>query len=191
MVEILRFAQDDNSGTNPKIPSNVTHASTLVQLQRPTIATDQTRRKSTRTINLSIDGQAVSVSEGTTIYNACRSIGVEIPTLCFLDTLHPVNVCRVCVVEVEGARVLVPSCSRAVEDNMVVRTASDRVKHSRKLVLELLASSVDLETTPHVAEWIGEYDADPARFGPAAPPAPSGTRDAAVPGHHAPPDAAY
>ena len=169
----------------------MTHTTSLVQLQRPTIATDQTRRKSTRMINLSIDGQAVSVPEGTTIYNACRSIGTEIPTLCFLDTLHPVNVCRVCVVEVEGARVLVPSCSRAVEDNMVVRTASDRVKHSRKLVLELLASSVDLGTTPHVAEWIEAYDGDPARFGPSAPPAAPGTRDAAVPGHHAPPDAAY
>src|SRR4051812_30066991 len=191
MVEILRFAQDDNSGTNPKIPSNVTHASTLVQLQRPTIATDQTRRKSTRTINLSIDGQAVRVPEGTTIYNACRSMGIEIPTLCYLDTLHPVNVCRVCVVEVEGARVLVPSCSRAVEDNMVVQTNSERVRHSRKLVIELLASSVDLSTTPHVDEWMAQYDARPARFGPPAPPALPGTRDASIAGHHAPPDPAY
>src|SRR6201992_3174113 len=126
----------------------------LVQLQRPTIATDRSRRKSTRTITLTIDGQTVAVPEGTTIYDACRSIGIEIPTLCFLDTLHPVNVCRVCVVEVEGSRVLVPSCSRAVEDKMVVRTSSDRVKHSRKLVLEMLASSVDLSTTPNVAKWI-------------------------------------
>ena len=82
---------------------------------------DRSRRKSTRAITLTIDGQAVAVPEGTTIYNACRSIGIEIPTLCFLDTLHPVNVCRVCVVEVEGSRVLVPSCSRAVEDKMVVQ----------------------------------------------------------------------
>lgn len=163
----------------------------LVQLQRPTIATDRSRRKSTRTINLTIDGRAVAVPEGTTIHDACRALGIAIPTLCFLDTLHPVNVCRVCVVEVEGARVLVPSCSRAVEDNMVVRTDSDRVHHSRKLVLELLASSVDLSTAPNVAEWMAQYDAKPQRFGPAAPPAPPGTRDAAIPGHHPPPDVAF
>ena len=74
---------------------------------------------------------------------------------------------------------------------MVVHTNSPRVKHSRKLVLEMLASSVDLSTTPQVAEWIAEYDAKPERFGPAAPPAPAGTRDASIPGHHAPPDPAY
>jgi hypothetical protein len=102
-----------------------------------------------------------------------------------------VNVCRICVVEVEGARVLAPACSRAVEDKMVVQTNSPRVKHSRKLVLEMLASSVDLETTPDVARWIDEYDAKPERFGPPAPPSPAGTRDAAIPGHHADPDPRY
>lgn len=163
----------------------------LVQLQRPTIATDRARRSSARSIELTIDGQSVAVPEGTTILIACRTIGVEIPTLCFLDTLHPVNVCRICVVEVEGSRVLVPACSRIVESGMVVHTASERVRHSRKLILELLASSVDLSTTPTVAEWIAAYGAKPERFGPSAPPAPAGTRDASVPGHHAPPDPDY
>jgi predicted molibdopterin-dependent oxidoreductase YjgC len=65
------------------------------------------------------------------------------------------------------------------------------VRHSRKLVLELLASSVDLSTTPEVAEWIDEYGAKPDRFGPPAAPAPAGTRDMAAPGHHVPPDAAH
>ena len=162
-------------------------AGPLVQLQRPTIATDRSRRASTRTVSLTIDGQPVSVREGTTILSACREIGLEIPTLCFLQTLHPVNACRICVVEVDGSRVLVPSCSRAAEEGMVVHTNSPRVKHSRRLVLELLASSVDLSTTPDVARWIEEYDANPGRFGPPAPPAPSGTRDASIPGHHAPP----
>ncbi len=165
--------------------------SPLVQLQRPTIATDQRHRASTRTVSLTIDEQRVSVSEGATILAACRELGIEIPTLCFLDTLHPVNACRICVVEVDGARVLVPSCSRAVEEGMVVHTQSPRVKHSRKLVLEMLASSVDLSTTPKVAEWIDQYEAKPERFGPPAPPAPPGTRDASVPGHHAPPDPAF
>jgi NADH dehydrogenase/NADH:ubiquinone oxidoreductase subunit G len=58
--------------------------------------------------DLTIDGQAVSVTEGSTILDACRSLGIDTPTLCYADTLTPVNVCRVCVVEVEGARVLVP-----------------------------------------------------------------------------------
>ena len=163
----------------------------LVQLQRPTIATDQKRRNSVRTVTLTIDGQSVTVREGTTILEACRSIGIEIPTLCFLETLHPVNACRICVVEMEGARVLVPSCSRAAEEGMVIKTKSERVNHSRKLVLELLASSVDLSTTPKVSEWIEEYDAKPDRFGPPAPAAPLGTRDATIPGHHATPDPRY
>src|SRR4249919_2262814 len=83
-------------------------------------------RAPARMVDLTIDGRAVSVPEGTTILGACREMGLEIPTLCFLDTLHPVNVCRVCVVEVEGSRALVPSCSRAVDDNMVVQTDSER-----------------------------------------------------------------
>jgi predicted molibdopterin-dependent oxidoreductase YjgC len=142
-------------------------------------------------VDLTIDGRAVSVPEGTTILGACKTLGEEIPTLCYLETLRPVNVCRVCVVEVEGARVLVPSCSRAVEPGMVVKTRSPRVDHTRKMVLELLASSVDLSTTPGMSELLEEYGCEPERFGPPAPPAPAGLRDAALPGHHAPPDPEY
>lgn len=142
-------------------------------------------------VELTIDGKQVSVPEGTTILGACGTIGIDIPTLCFLETLHPVNVCRVCVVEVEGSRVLVPSCSRQVESGMKVRTRNERVDLSRRLVLEMLASSVDLSTTPRVRDWLYEYDAKPERFGPPAPPAAPGERDALVPGHHAPPDPRY
>src|SRR6185295_7692663 len=73
-----------------------------------------------RTVELKINDEPVQVPEGTTILDACRTQGKEIPTLCYLETLHPVNVCRLCVVEVEGSRVLVPSCSRPVEAGMVV-----------------------------------------------------------------------
>jgi predicted molibdopterin-dependent oxidoreductase YjgC len=142
-------------------------------------------------VELTIDGKKVTVAEGTTILAACATIGVEIPTLCFLETLHPVNVCRVCVVEIEGARVLAPSCSRQVEPGMVVKTRSERVDVSRKLVFEMLGSSVDLSTTPKVAEWMDEYGAKPERFGPPAPPAKAGERDALTPGHHEPPNVAY
>jgi len=144
-----------------------------------------------RMVEMQIDGRKVQATEGTTILDACRQLGEEIPTLCFLDTLHPVNVCRVCVVELEGSRVLVPACARKVAAGMVIKTNSERVRLSRKLVLELLASSVDLSTTPDVADWLVEYEARPERFGPPAPPAKDGVRDAAVPGHHAPPDPRY
>jgi len=144
-----------------------------------------------RKLDLTIDGQTVRVSEGTTILEACKQVGVTIPTLCYLETLHPVNVCRVCVVEVEGARVLVPACARPVERGMVVRTDTDRVKHSRKMVLEFLASSVDLSTTPEVGQWLADYGCRPARYGPPAPPRAGAARDAAQPGHHAPPDPDY
>ena len=144
--------------------------------------------KRARPVELTIDGSTVRVPEGSTILDACRALGISVPTLCYLDTLHPVNVCRVCVVEVQGARVLVPACSRAVEPGMVVKTDSERVRHSRKMVLEFLASSVDLSTTPDVERWLGEYGCRPARYGPGAPPAAAGARDAAQPGHHREPD---
>jgi predicted molibdopterin-dependent oxidoreductase YjgC len=117
--------------------------------------------------SLTIDGVAVAVREGVTILDACRTIGLSIPTLCYLDTLRPVNVCRLCVVEVEGARVLAPACSRAVENGMVVRTRSPRVMLARRLVLEFLASSVDLTTAPGMAELLQEYGCEPDRFGAA------------------------
>ena len=87
-----------------------------------------------------------------------------------------------CVVEVEGARVLVPACSRKVEPGMVVQTDSERVRHSRKLVLELLGSSVDLSTTPVADDYLERYDAEPERFGPPAPP----DRRARPPAHRPP-----
>jgi predicted molibdopterin-dependent oxidoreductase YjgC len=69
------------------------------------------------------------------------------------------------MVEVDGSRVLVPSCSRQVEPEMVVRTDTERTRHSRRLVLELLGSSVDLSLTANVPRWNEEYGADPRRFG--------------------------
>jgi predicted molibdopterin-dependent oxidoreductase YjgC len=107
----------------------------------------------------------VQAREGTTILAACRATGRELPTLCYGDTLTPKNACRVCMVEVEGSRVLVPSCSRRVEPGMVVRTDTERAHHSRRLVLELLGSSVDLSIAPNVERWSEDYGADPDRFG--------------------------
>jgi predicted molibdopterin-dependent oxidoreductase YjgC len=132
-----------------------------------------------RMVALEVDGQEVEVFEGQTLLDACRKVGVDTPTLCFGETLAPANVCRVCVVEVEGARVLAPACSRKAEPGMKVKTDSERVKLSRKLVLELLDSSVDLSTTPAIPEYLERYEADSARFGPPSEPDPAfGTRRA-------------
>ncbi len=139
-----------------------------------------------RMVDLEVDGEPVRVFEGSTILDACRKLGIDTPTLCHGETLRPANVCRVCVVELEGARVLAPACSRRVEPGMQVRTDSERVRHSRKLVLELLASSVDLSTTPVAAGYLERYGAEPERYGPPAPPDLERERRRA--GHHEEPD---
>jgi len=140
-----------------------------------------------RMIALEIDGQPVKVREGSTILDACKSAAIETPTLCFAPNLTPVNACRVCVVELEGARVLVPACARKAEAGMKVKTDTLRVRHSRKLVLEFLASSVDMSTASgKTHEWIAKYEAHPERFGAAAPA--STGRDGNEPGHHHAPD---
>ena len=126
-----------------------------------------------RMVELEIDGQPVRVFEGQTILDACTRLGRSTPTLCYGETLRPANVCRVCVVEIEGARVLAPACSRKVEAGMKVRTDSERVRLSRRLVLEFLASSVDLTTTPVAEGYLQRYECKPARYGPPAPPDPA------------------
>ncbi len=118
-----------------------------------------------RFIEINIDGQTIAVAEGSTILDAAKSLGIDTPTLCFLPSLTPVNVCRVCVVELEGSRTLVPACSRKVEPNMSIKTDSDRVRLSRRLVLEFLASSVDLSTAPAIQTYMERFGAHPERFG--------------------------
>ncbi len=138
-----------------------------------------------RMVELTIDGEPVRVFEGSTILQACAARRIETPTLCYAETLRPVNVCRVCVVELEGSRVLVPSCSRKVEEGMVVLTDSERVRTSRRLVLELLGSSVDLSLAPDALRYMADYGAEPGRFGS---PAPAAERGHVQPGHHLPTD---
>src|SRR5271155_1094063 len=118
-----------------------------------------------RSIEVKIDGKPVSVAEGSTILDAARKLGIDTPTLCFLETLTPVNVCRICVVELEGSRALVPACSRQVEPDMSIKTDSERVRLSRRLVLEFLASSVDLSTAPTMQDYLARYGTHPERFG--------------------------
>lgn len=95
-------------------------------------------------------------------------MGIDVPTLCYLETLTPANVCRVCVVELAGARTLVPACSRKVEPGMDIQSNSERVKLARKMVLEFLASSVDLSLAPEAQAYMKRYGAHPERYGAAA-----------------------
>jgi NADP-reducing hydrogenase subunit HndD len=141
-------------------------------------------------VDLRIDGRDVSVPAGSTILEACRAEGIDVPTMCWLENLTPVNVCRVCVVEVAGSRVLAPACSRKVEAGMEVQTESERVRASRKVVLEFLASSVDTSLAGPAApdgdfaRYLERYGADPSRYGAPATPARAGERDGREAGHH-------
>lgn len=117
-------------------------------------------------VTIVIDGVSVTTTDGATVLEACRSIGRDQPTLCQLDTLTPVNTCRVCVVDLAGSRTLVPACSRPVEEGMEIDTESDRVRHARKMVYEFLASSVDLSLVDETTRmWMDQYQVDPDRYG--------------------------
>jgi NADH dehydrogenase/NADH:ubiquinone oxidoreductase subunit G len=117
------------------------------------------------TVAITIDGVSVDARGDETILEAAATQGTEVPTLCYLETLSAANACRLCVVEIEGARTLAPACSRVVEEGMVIRTRSERVDRARRMVLELLASSVDLSLAPELLDLADEYGARPDRFG--------------------------
>ncbi|MFO7997753.1 MAG: NADH-dependent [FeFe] hydrogenase, group A6 [Bacteroidales bacterium] len=96
-------------------------------------------------INITIDKRPVQVEKGTTIFHAAKKLGIEIPTLCYmnlgdLNIEHKPGGCRVCVVEVEGRRNLAPSCATECADGMDIQTHSMRVLNARKTVLELILS---------------------------------------------------
>jgi bidirectional [NiFe] hydrogenase diaphorase subunit len=115
-------------------------------------------------ITLQIDGREVKAEEGMTILEAAQSAGIFIPTLCHHEKLEPYGACRICTVEIEarGRTNLVAACLYPVEQNLVVRTRSERVDRTRKVLLELmLAHAPDASELQHLAQ---EYGADKARF---------------------------
>ncbi len=115
-------------------------------------------------INLQIDGKKVVASEGMTILEAARSVGVSIPTLCDHEKLHPYGACRVCTVEADlNERTnLLAACQHPVEDGLVVRTRTEQVDRIRKLLLEqMLAHAPDSE---QITELAVIYGADRDRF---------------------------
>ena len=140
-------------------------------------------------IELTIDGKETSVPAGTTLLQAAQSLDIETPTLCYLENLTPVNVCRVCVVELEGSRTLVPACSREKLSRACRYRPTLPVSGlSRRMVLEFLSSSVDVSTAPELQQFMEQYEARPERYGPPGPSTAAEERDSAVPGHHADPE---
>jgi NADP-reducing hydrogenase subunit HndD len=115
-------------------------------------------------IPLTINGRTVWVPPGTTLLEAARSAGIHIPTLCYHAQLTANGICRLCAVEVVGARNLQPACVVPVAREMVVNTETERVNTARRVILELLASTVDCSQAPEVLEYIERYDARPERF---------------------------
>ncbi|MEP7198738.1 MAG: 2Fe-2S iron-sulfur cluster-binding protein, partial [Chloroflexota bacterium] len=101
---------------------------------------------------------------GTTIRAAAATVGVEIPTVCYHAHFTSNSLCRVCVVEMERSRVLVPACSRTVENGMVIHTDSPRVQESRRTILELMESAIDLSQAPEIQTLLAQYQADSQKF---------------------------
>jgi NADH dehydrogenase/NADH:ubiquinone oxidoreductase subunit G len=115
-------------------------------------------------LTLTIDGQEVSVPEGTTLSEAARQIGKSIPTICFHEATTSNALCRICVVEVEGQRLLQPACIVKAAADMNVQTHSERVVRARRTILEMLSSTMDLSDAPDILAMMNEYSASPSRF---------------------------
>lgn len=119
-------------------------------------------------ITITIDGISVTVPAGATILEAARSVGKDIPTICYHQACTANALCRLCVVEVVGARVLVASCVAQVSQGMQVITHNERIQRNRRTILEMLDSTVDLSESPQILGYIEEYTADRERFPDAA-----------------------
>ncbi|MCJ7581765.1 MAG: 2Fe-2S iron-sulfur cluster-binding protein [Candidatus Aminicenantes bacterium] len=115
-------------------------------------------------IHLQIDGKEVTAREGMTVLLAAQSAGISIPTLCFHEKLEPFGGCRICIVEakVGGRTKLVVSCVYLVEENLVVRTRSEKIDRIRKTLVELLLTHAP--DSPQLLDLAVEYGADKDRF---------------------------
>ena len=115
-------------------------------------------------LKLSLDGQEISVEQGKTLLDVARKNGKDVPTICYHDATTSNALCRICVVEVEGQRVLQPACIVKAAENMKVQTRSEKVVRSRKTILEMLDSTMDLSEATEIQQMMKDYDADPNRF---------------------------
>jgi NADP-reducing hydrogenase subunit HndD len=115
-------------------------------------------------LKITINGKEVQVPEGTTIIKAAKQEGIIIPSICYHEYCTSNALCRICVVEVEGARTLIPACIAIVSEGMVVSTQTERVCKARRTILEMLASTLDLSEAPEIMALIHVYKANTDRF---------------------------
>ncbi len=115
-------------------------------------------------ITLTIDGQSVVAPADATILKAADAAGIDIPTICYHEACTSNALCRLCVVEVEKQRLLQPACVAQVREGMVVHTRNARVERSRRTILEMLDSAVDLSDAPEIQAQMADYSAQPDRF---------------------------
>lgn len=118
----------------------------------------------TENLTLIIDGQEVSVEQGKTLLDVARENGKDVPTICYHEATTANGLCRICVVEVEGQRVLQPACIVQAGAGMKVQTRSAKVVRSRKTILEMLDSTMDLSEATEIQQMMQDYSADRNRF---------------------------
>ncbi len=115
-------------------------------------------------IILVIDGKEITIEDNATLLDAAREHGADVPTICYHDATTANGLCRMCVVEVEGQRVLQPACIVKAGAGMKVQTKSEKVIRSRKTILEMLNSTMDLSEADEVQTMMKDYAAEPNRF---------------------------
>ncbi len=120
-------------------------------------------------IQMLIDGNVVVVPLGTTLLEAARQVGVDIPIICYHPATTSNALCRLCVVEVDGQRLLQPACIVKAAPGMKVSTRSERVERSRRTILEMLQATLNLSDSKEIHSLMHEYRAEPNRFPEAEP----------------------
>ena len=116
------------------------------------------------TVTFLRDGKEITIENGKTLLEAARENGIDIPTICFHEATTANALCRICVVEVEGMRVLQPACIVEAANSMKVQTRSEKVVRARRTILEMLASTMDLSEAVEIQKMIYEYGASSSRF---------------------------
>lgn len=115
-------------------------------------------------ITLTIDGDEITVSEGTTILEAARLLEKDVPIICYSEKTTANGLCRLCVVDVNGRRLLQPACVAQCQHDSKVESTNERVKRSRRTILEMLSASVDLSEAPEIQRYMEDYEVDIDRF---------------------------